>query len=239
MTYEKLVEKIKKAYAKAEATGIDGHKAIQLNVRGEGEGALYIEVSEGKFNVQPYEYYDNDAVVTISSKVLIDILEGDINPEDAFVEQKLHIIGDAYSANLILSLRKVNTAKKTYKKAVEETKKATKKAIEAAKPVAEKAVKETKKATKKAIEVATPVAEKAVEETKKAAKKAAESAKPAAKKAMDETKKSVKKAAATASKAIKAAAQSVKEDQEASKVEKAEDNLKKAAKKTDDKSEEK
>ncbi|MBR6275068.1 MAG: hypothetical protein IKR27_08705 [Lachnospiraceae bacterium] len=55
MTYEKIVERLQKAYAKAEGWDISGHKAIQINIRGEGEGALYIEVSEGKFNVQPYE----------------------------------------------------------------------------------------------------------------------------------------------------------------------------------------
>ena len=225
MTYEKIVEKIKKAYSKVEATGINGHKAIQLNVRGEGEGALYIEAAGGKFNVQPYEYYDNDAVVTISSKVLLYIIDGIEEPSDAYSAVKLGIIGDVDLAIAILALRKVSVAKKTVKKAEDAARKAAKKAM----PVADKAVKETKKAAKKAVEAAKPIADKAVEETKKAAKKAAENAKPMAEKAVNETKKTVKRAAATASKAIKAAADSIKEDQESNKVEKAATKAEKAA----------
>ena len=45
MTYEKIVEKVKKALSKVDASGVKGHLAVQVDVYGEGEGAFYIEVS--------------------------------------------------------------------------------------------------------------------------------------------------------------------------------------------------
>lgn len=216
MTYEKIVEKMRKAFVTADGWDVNEHKAIQINVRGEGEGALYIELDGGKFNVQPYEYYDNNAEVTIPAKVLHDILDGKVEPAAAYDELKFSIFGDAGLALAILAIRKIPVTKKAAKKA-EDT---AKKAVKAAKPAAKKAADETKKAAKKAVEAAKPAAKKAVEaakpaakkvadETKKAAKKAedtakkaVEAAKPVAKKAADETKKVAKKAEDTAKKAV-------------------------------------
>ena len=215
MTYEKIVEKLQKAYAKAAGWDIGGHKAIQVNVRGEGEGALYIEVSEGKFNVQPYEYYDNDATVIISSKVLIDILDGKEEPDASYEAQKYSIVGDVEVAKKILSLRTVSAAKKAVKKAADEVKKAAKKASDETKKVAKKATDETKKAAKKASEetkkTAKKVTKKATEETKKVTKKAAEETKKVTKKAAEETKKVTKKAAEETKKAAKTAVKATKE----------------------------
>ncbi|MBR4277871.1 MAG: SCP2 sterol-binding domain-containing protein [Lachnospiraceae bacterium] len=214
MTYEKIVEKVQKSFAKASGWDIGGHKAIQINVRGEGEGAFYIEVSEGKFNVQPYEYYDNDAVVTISSKVLIDIMDGKTEPADAYSAQKYSIVGDADVANKILSLRTVSEAKKAVKKAADETKKAAKKVSAQTKKAASKTTKTAKKEVKKATAETKKAVKKATDETAKAAKAVAEEVKAetkkAVKKATDETKKAAKKATAETKKVAKKAADETK-----------------------------
>lgn len=102
MTYEEIVGKAVIKYAKADATGIDGHVAIQFNVTGEGEGAFYIEVSNGHVDIQPYEYYDRNAIITVSSDVLVDIYENKITIEDAFNDGKLYVDGDLGAA-LVLS----------------------------------------------------------------------------------------------------------------------------------------
>ncbi len=211
MTYEKIVEKVQKAYAKAEGWDVDGHKAIQINVKGEGEGAFYIEVSEGKFNVQPYDYYDNDALVDIDSKVLIDVVDGKVEPADAYAAQKYTVAGNVEVANKILSLRTVSAAKKAVKKAAEETKKVAKKATAETKKVAKKAEAETKKATKKATETAKKVAADTKKETKKVAKKATAETKKVAKKATEETKKVAGVAKETAKVTADTAAKGAKE----------------------------
>ncbi len=76
MTYEKIVEKVKKALAKVDASGVKGHLAVQVDVYGEGEGAFYIEVKDGKVDVQPYEYFDHDLRIRCTGEEIIAIAEG-------------------------------------------------------------------------------------------------------------------------------------------------------------------
>lgn len=76
MTYEEIVAKVKKAYAKADTALVDEHLAVQVDITGEGEGAFYIEVADGKITVEPYEYYDHDFKVLCSAEEIITIAEG-------------------------------------------------------------------------------------------------------------------------------------------------------------------
>ena len=46
MTYEELVQNIRDIYTNADAGNVKEHVAIQCNIEGEAEGALYIEFSE-------------------------------------------------------------------------------------------------------------------------------------------------------------------------------------------------
>ena len=76
MTYEQIVDKVKKALKKVDASGVKGHLAVQVDVYGEGEGAFYIEVKDGKVDVQPYEYFDHDLRIRCTAGEIISIVEG-------------------------------------------------------------------------------------------------------------------------------------------------------------------
>lgn len=104
MTYEEIVEKLKKVYGKAKADKIEGHLAVQFDIVGEGEGALYIEVNDGAIDVQPYEYYDKNALVRITADVLMDIATGKLDFESAYNDQKLWIEGDLGAALLLKNI---------------------------------------------------------------------------------------------------------------------------------------
>ena len=149
MTYEEIVGKALIVYAKADAKEITGHLAIQFNVRGEGEGAFYLEVSEGKVDIQPYEYYDRNAIITVASDVLIDMLEGKLGIDEAYNDNKLQVEGDLGAA---LLLKKINI--KPVEKVTAEKKETVKK--EPAKKPAVKKPAAKKTAAKK------PVAKKTV-----------------------------------------------------------------------------
>ena len=62
MKYEEIVEKIRKTCKNVDVSMIQEHLAYQFNIQGEGEGAFYIEVKEGNLYIEPYEYYDRDAI---------------------------------------------------------------------------------------------------------------------------------------------------------------------------------
>ncbi len=76
MTYEEMFAKASERLCKAKVKGVEEHIAVQFNVSGEGCGSFYAEISEGKMDVQPYDYNDNDISVDVSSDALIAALEG-------------------------------------------------------------------------------------------------------------------------------------------------------------------
>ena len=165
MTYEKIVEKVKKALAKVDASGVKGHLAVQVDVYGEGEGAFYIEVKDGKVDVQPYEYFDHDLRIRCTGEEIIAIAEG-----------KKKVIEEVAAEN-VEALRNVSrledfdlvfVGKQIKNKAAKKTKvsipveKAEKKAVKTEKKVTKKETKKDKKDTK--------VAEKAEKKAKTATK---------------------------------------------------------------------
>ena len=94
MTYEELVERARCATKKTQVSKAVGHMAYQFNVKGEGEGAFYIEIDEGKINVEPYEYYDRDVLIVTSSDMLLRIIDGKIRALDAYANGQIMVYGD-------------------------------------------------------------------------------------------------------------------------------------------------
>ena len=156
MTYEELVKKLKTAYAKADASAIEEHVAVQFNVTGEGEGALYLEVSDGKIDIQPYEYYDRDAIVVTGANTLVDIAAGKVDVVEAYNTGVIKVEGNVGKAALLAKI----TAKKT------PAKKAPAKKAPAKKAPAKKETAKKEEAPKK---VAAPKAEAPKAEAPKAA----------------------------------------------------------------------
>lgn len=94
MTYHELVAKVKEMYEQADAGFIIEHIAYQFNVTGEAEGAFYLEISEGKVHVMPYEYFDRDVLFTISEENLIKATAGDLDLVAAALDGTIRVEGD-------------------------------------------------------------------------------------------------------------------------------------------------
>ena len=140
MTYEEIVKKAQELVAKADASGISDHLAVQYNVTGEGEGAFYMEVKDGKVEVQPYDYNDRDILVTADGQTILDMMSGKIDIVAAYLTHKIAAEGDLGKADLLKKL--ISSAKKAEKAAAKEEKKAEK--------ATAKEEKKAKKAAKKA-----------------------------------------------------------------------------------------
>ena len=108
MTYEEIVGKALIVYAKADAKEITGHLAIQFNVRGEGEGAFYIEIDKGRIFVMPYEYYDRDAVVYVDAETLFGVLSGELPISEQTCNGKMVIQGRHDATIMVLEALVVN-----------------------------------------------------------------------------------------------------------------------------------
>ena len=214
MKYEEIVAKVKKALAKADTSKVGGHLAVQVDVTGEGEGAFYIEVADGKITVAPFEYYDHDFKVLCAADEIIAIAEGkkklgeEVNAGNAYVSRDVDKVAVFDSIVIKKAAAKKAPAKKTEKK--EAAPKAEKKVAapkaekKAAAPKAEKkeaAPKAEKKAAAPKAEkkAAAPKAEKKAAAPKAAKKVAAPKAMTEAeRKAEEEIKKAATKIAALA-----------------------------------------
>ena len=62
MTYQELVSKLKDTYQEKDASKISEHLAIQFNIQGEAEGALYLEIATGKAFSRISNWNTNTAV---------------------------------------------------------------------------------------------------------------------------------------------------------------------------------
>lgn len=94
MTYEEIVAKVREIFKNADVSKVDEHLAYQFNIEGEGEGAFYVEVKDGELFIEPYEYYDRDAVFICKADVLFKIISGKLDPVMAFTIGKLKVEGD-------------------------------------------------------------------------------------------------------------------------------------------------
>ena len=148
MTYADLFYEIKGKFMGADVSDIHEHLAFQFNIEDEeAGGAFYVEVKEGVLYVEPYEYYDRDAMFICAPDVLLGIADGTIDPVAAFTEQKLRVEGNIEKA---LRLKEIIEMKK---KAAEErsiAKKAADKVVDrVVKTVAKKVVEKENKKSKK------------------------------------------------------------------------------------------
>ena len=120
MTYADMFSKVKGMMMEADVSTVNEHLAYQFNITGEAEGIFYAEVKEGKLYVEPYEYYDRDAIVICSAETLFKINEGKLDPVLAVTLGKLKVEGNIDKALYLKKLidsRKAeqNTIKKTQK----------------------------------------------------------------------------------------------------------------------------
>ena len=118
MTYEELVQQVKEIAEEADAGKIQDHVAFQFNIEGEAAGAFYLDIKDGKANVEPYEYYDRDVLITSTAETLLKIMEGKLDPVAAYTLQKIRVEGDLGKA---LLLKEVVGQKKAKKKAAKKT----------------------------------------------------------------------------------------------------------------------
>ena len=113
MTYADMFSKVKGMFMEADVSDIQEHLAYQFNITGEAHGIFYVEVKEGKLYVEPYEYFDRDALFICSAETLFKIAEGKTDPVLAFTLGKLKVEGNIDKA---LKLKNLIDSKKQVKK---------------------------------------------------------------------------------------------------------------------------
>lgn len=110
MTYEEIVAKVKKEFGSADVSKYEGHLALQINITGEGSGAFYAEINDGQLFIEPFDYKDNDAILTASGEDIVNILSGNLGAVEAFEAGKITVDGDISKAlSIQLLLKKIKS----------------------------------------------------------------------------------------------------------------------------------
>lgn len=68
--------------------------AIQFNILGQGSGIFYVENKNRKLSVEPYNYFDNDAIVEATFNVLMLIFTNQISIEEAINKGMMTVKGN-------------------------------------------------------------------------------------------------------------------------------------------------
>ncbi|MCH5265498.1 MAG: SCP2 sterol-binding domain-containing protein [Lachnospiraceae bacterium] len=98
MTFEEVFQKVKDMFKDTDVSHITEHLAYQFNITGEGAGIFYVEVKEGQLHIEPYEYYDRDAIFICKADTLFKIISGKTDPVLAFTLGKLKVEGSIEQA---------------------------------------------------------------------------------------------------------------------------------------------
>ena len=93
MTFNEVLEKVKGIANDADVEGKD-FLAVQVNLTGKEGGVFYVEIKDGKVNVEPYEYNDRNCALTLSLEDFNKLLNGKLDPVFAFTVGKLKVDGD-------------------------------------------------------------------------------------------------------------------------------------------------
>lgn len=101
MRYEELVARVAEAMKRAKVSRQVGHVAFQFNVEGEAEGIFYLEIADGRINVEPYEYYDRDIIIVTSADIIVQMLEGRLTPRVAFTNGQIQVYGDSRQLDVL------------------------------------------------------------------------------------------------------------------------------------------
>ena len=164
MTFIEKFDELKAKYGTIDESKLTESFAIQIEMTdADCGGIFYVAYMNGFFAVEPYDYHDRTAAITVSSEVLENILSCKADPMDAFFGGQLAVDGNVGHALMLVELMKKEPVKKAPRKTTKKTE---------AKP-AEKKSAAKKTATKKAEpEVAAEEKKPVKKTTRKTTKKA-------------------------------------------------------------------
>ncbi len=93
MTFEALLTKVRDLAKGYDPSGI-GFLAVQINITGKNEGVFYVEIKDGRVNIEPYEYIDRNCAITVSMTNFNKLLDGKLDAVAAYTTGKLKVDGD-------------------------------------------------------------------------------------------------------------------------------------------------
>lgn len=97
MQFNEVLEEVRSKIKDVDISGV-GFLAVQVNLTGEASGVFYVEIKDGRVNVEPYEYIDRSCGLTISGENFLKLISRKLDPVAAYTTGKLKVDGDVGKA---------------------------------------------------------------------------------------------------------------------------------------------
>ena len=99
MNFNDAFNNLKEQFINKDVSKIE-NLAFEFRVK-EPEGVFYVEVKNGKLNIEPYNYYDHNCVFTAKYEVFRKITNQELSPVSAYLTKKLRVEGDIRKAMIL------------------------------------------------------------------------------------------------------------------------------------------
>ena len=103
MEFKDCFNELKKDFVNKDVSNVP-NVVFEFNIK--DIGVFYAKVENGKLDIQPYNYYDNDVSFTASFETYKKIISGESSPIKSFFTGKLKVSGDLYNATILQSILK-------------------------------------------------------------------------------------------------------------------------------------
>lgn len=120
LSFEDVVHLMRIYSSYIDTSFIQNHLAVQFDLTGSVTGTFYFEVKGHQIFVEPYEYYDRDALVRVSGETLIKIMTGELSPKLGLKRGTLIIGGNPAAKDKTRKLLSLLYSNSRDKKEIEE-----------------------------------------------------------------------------------------------------------------------
>ena len=103
MKFKDCFNELKKDFINKDVSNVP-NVVFEFNIK--DIGVFYAKVQDGKLDIQPYNYYDNDVSFTAKFETYKKIINGELDAVKAFFTGKLKVSGDLGKAALLQSILK-------------------------------------------------------------------------------------------------------------------------------------
>ena len=101
MEFKDCFNELKKDFVNKDVRNIP-NVVFEFNIK--DIGVFYAKVQDGKLDIQPYNYYDNDVSFTAKFETYKKIINGKLDPIKAFFTGRLKVSGDLAKAAILQNI---------------------------------------------------------------------------------------------------------------------------------------
>ena len=103
MEFKDCFNELKKDFVNKDVRNIP-NVVFEFNIK--DIGVFYAKVQDGKLDIQPYNYYDNDVSFTAKFETYKKIINGELDAIKAFFTGRLKVSGDLGKAAILQNILK-------------------------------------------------------------------------------------------------------------------------------------